>query len=110
MNKHTPGPWMVLDFRGHPDGEWIAIASNVNSESPEVIARIRNEVSGKPLDDIDYSNAKLIAAAPALLEACEMAMAACKTNIESYERDGVTLLEAYHACRTAIESAKVTDV
>ena len=66
---HTPGPWMVLDFRSHPDGEWIAIASNTNPEKPEVVTRIRNEVSGNPLNDVDCANAKLIAASPMMLEA-----------------------------------------
>lgn len=65
MNKHTPGPWTNL-----PRHECIPICRQdeaglsigfVHSSSPERIAE-------------GLANAKLIAAAPELLEALEMAM------------------------------------
>jgi hypothetical protein len=53
--KHTPRPWKIVD-----DGGWLWIYGNV-------------EDGTGPLAEVDrLSNAYLIAAAPDLLEACEL--------------------------------------
>ena len=57
--KHTPGPWSALRYAGEisgPDGEMIA---------PRVFGS---------------ANARLIAAAPELLEALEAVVATCKAE------------------------------
>lgn len=62
---HTPGPWEILDLREKGE-ECITIAMTT---SPQALCRIRNEVSGVPLNQEDLANAKLIAAAPDILAA-----------------------------------------
>lgn len=60
---HTPGPYLILDLRKHGE-ECITIAAKA---TPEALCRIRNEVSGRPLDETDEANARLFAAAPEML-------------------------------------------
>lgn len=57
----------------------------------------------------DEANARLIAAAPDLLAACEAAMKACQDNLSMYQyKNEPLLLGAYDACKTAIAKAKGT--
>jgi hypothetical protein len=62
--KHTPGPWSVQKttiYRAHPNYEWVATTSR--------------EIGGMPEDqELENNNAMLIAAAPELLAALEIAM------------------------------------
>ena len=58
MSEHTPGPWRYRDWNGDPtvvavvgDGLWVVTTPNPNL--------------------VPAANARLIAAAPDLLEACE---------------------------------------
>jgi hypothetical protein len=55
MNKHTPGPWKI-------EGEKMTVPKVVDPKSGDLIASIYVP-----------SNARLIAAAPDLLEACKLA-------------------------------------
>lgn len=59
------GPWIVLDLRGGavPE-ETISIA---NSDYG-IVCRIKNEIKQTPLEDEDLENARLIAAAPRMLQ------------------------------------------
>lgn len=70
MGNHTPGPWMVLDTR-YKGVECITIAPR---HTPQALCRVRNDVTGMPLNDEDVANANLIAAAPELLAACIAAL------------------------------------
>jgi hypothetical protein len=58
MNEHTKEPWFVVE---HPNGEWTIQAGQPGGG--ECVAR-RYGLSNK-------ANARLIAAAPTLLAACE---------------------------------------
>ena len=50
--SHTPGPWVILDLREKGD-ECITIAS---SATPQALCRVRNEVTGLPLNKEDVAN------------------------------------------------------
>lgn len=62
MSNHTPGPWRIERQNPSPTtGEWMIAGS-----APGYLAEIRDCGSGDP-----SANARLIAAAPDLLEALE---------------------------------------
>jgi hypothetical protein len=61
--KHEPGPWAVNDQRA---SGWMNNAMYVGSENTgKIIARVYNDNGG------EEANARLISAAPSLLEALE---------------------------------------
>jgi hypothetical protein len=61
MNKHTPGPWRAQPREGF-EGEWEVVST---CEIEWLIAAAAPHIDGDP----DEANARLIAAAPELLEA-----------------------------------------
>lgn len=100
MSKHTPGPWKWLhNLDGH--------SMTINKDSKTPIAGI----SGMGLhvgQDVAESNARLIAAAPDLLEAqrdlvnlAEAAMKQANNNGAEYDIDGELA-----AARAAIAKAE----
>lgn len=71
MSKHTPGPWKAavakfVTFSGIGIGESLLVTTSLEDDSPD-IALIRAVRDG--LREQDKANARLIAAAPELLEA-----------------------------------------
>jgi hypothetical protein len=95
MSKHTPGPWVAAPYEGYGprttvrqgcERTGMRIASTFETTSPRNIER--NE-----------ANARLIAAAPELLQAL---MAICD---EGDARQGYASIEAYDIARTAIAKA-----
>lgn len=67
--KHTPGPWH-LRYNGKHDGD-----RSVVGRSRDICA-----MDGGPSDDMEtLANARLIAAAPELLEACKAGLAMLET-------------------------------
>ena len=65
MSKHTPGPWTAnRAYRIDKEYGRIALIVPVNGENP--IA----EMTPDYIADMTQANARLIAAAPELLEAC----------------------------------------
>lgn len=67
MNKHTPGPWTAVSDPLHFNSLTTIIAGNVSGGIPQV----RIDVGGKSDIAELEANARLIAAAPNLLEALE---------------------------------------
>ncbi len=64
-NKHTPAPWRVVLANPSPTtGEWM-----IAGEKPGYLAEVRDCGSGDVI-----ANARLIAAAPDLLEALQYAI------------------------------------
>lgn len=64
--QYSPKPWYVLD--GRLNGEEFLSIVTLESDEP-VVARIKNSVSNKPINQNDIANAYLISAAPDLFEA-----------------------------------------
>lgn len=104
--KHTPGPWRY-DGRAYiwgPKSEMVAMTH----EDTEYIALIRGAGEALPMD----ANARLIAAAPELLDACwKLANeAAGFLALSDIERHGMTnsriLRQRLEEARDAIRKAK----
>jgi hypothetical protein len=72
MGKHTRGPWHVRDF----DGSIGSI--DAAGDMPVAQAMQTRPIRIEPNQDERRANARLIAAAPDLLEACKVASALLK--------------------------------
>lgn len=78
MNNHTPGPWTAVeccDSCPLPSG--VAVAVQTDREPWTSIGRICSMTAqgdGKYDPSVTNANARLIAAAPELLAACELAI------------------------------------
>lgn len=70
--SHAPGPWTVLDHTKEPPTQEILCI-------PETGFALECEPF-ESISDTDRANANLIAAAPDLLEACELLLALVETN------------------------------
>lgn len=72
MSKHTPGPWAIEDYRIE-NGDWRS--TGLIWGNPGLVARVNCDKlsSVSPPDKIEMfeANARLIAAAPEMLEALE---------------------------------------
>jgi hypothetical protein len=72
MSKFTPGPWFVVeDLRDETDGYTFIAGYDVQSDSSEIIGC--EGISGDSAENL--ANARLISAAPDLLEALEIWLA-----------------------------------
>lgn len=92
MNKHTPGPWNVEKrwSNGCEVGPWI-----MTDREPNGTRHIIAEIGGAPYIEGDggkrvYADARLIAAAPALLEACQAVANRLDYLSELWGQEGVT--------------------
>lgn len=91
--SHTPGPWVV--------GERKGCHTPIDSDSWFGLAKVVTRMGGSRKDEpTGVANARLIAAAPELLEALE-ALVACIT-----ETRGPNANDAVTAARTVIAKAK----
>jgi hypothetical protein len=99
MSKHTPGPWHVRVFDG---SQW-----SIDAEGDLTLAQAC-QIRPLPLDrkqEERTANARLIASAPELLEACKMIV----EYDEDVEESGGEFLRLYikalNAARAAIAKA-----
>lgn len=95
MSKHTPGPWIVTERR-HPykDGSKAHVERNIytawkhpqlKDNYPVVCTSVGIGMDGEKavqFAHIDEADARLIAAAPDLLEACKAALSDDQPYIE----------------------------
>jgi hypothetical protein len=80
-SEHTPGPWLAI--KGIEDGDELRCGvSAMRGDMGYMVATIEN---GAPGDfcDTEFANARLIAAAPDLLEA----LIACRDQFDFYARE-----------------------
>jgi hypothetical protein len=103
--KHTPGPWKIkgpsIECLPHTDGGDYAILSDelIIAETFERVAAGKAEPA--------LANARLIAAAPELLEACEKLLKRAVLGLEqSASHDGLTNCKAIGRAIGAIAKAK----
>jgi len=88
--EHTPGPWRVGDA-GH-----TVFGPKTDQPSPKTIAH-----------NLSRNNARLIASAPALLEALKMVLTARLIEEQGGPSDGhMTMDDALDWARAAIKAAK----
>ena len=88
MNGHTPGPWFIYDEKA-TDGLPIA-APGIDSESVSIILYGTESdecgVNGRTPEE-QMANARLIAAAPDLLDACNVAFGHLTGGMDGDWRD-----------------------
>ena len=94
---HTPGPWRAEDTNGAKLSKVAVAAPGLNGSTC---------VIGQCAGPDREANARLIAAAPALLEACEIMDAAVKAGHTSSSDLLTHLLEAAAAARAALAAAR----
>lgn len=68
MSKYTPGPWMIGERRKDDNVLQLPIVKQIDEDDPKSSYCVAWIVTGGPSID-DMANARLIAAAPKLLEA-----------------------------------------
>lgn len=104
VGSHTPGPWTT---ESAPHRAWVASVGH-NSDDPQIWTE-RQAKSGESYEWGDKkADARLIAAAPDLLEALEWAMTKlARPDARSTHASGpYPYLEKYDAARAAIAKAK----
>ena len=92
-SKHTPGPWFISS-PGSADKLYVGpvvIQSHrtafTNASTPDALGHIDN--------DTLYANARLIAAAPDLLEALQYLLPIAEKNVEtSFGQDAIRIASA----------------
>ena len=111
--KHTPGPWHIGREQDHSADRWKHNTewSKIRGTDNGLIAKIESiHPKGKRQSkdfDVEAANARLIAAAPELLTACEYALEVIRENIET--NSGVISEQISDCCdtlETAIQKAK----
>lgn len=90
MSKHTPGPWKI-DYE--PDWPWLGVMAG-----DEVV--VATGASDEPRVRADFA---LIAAAPDLLAACRLALAAMRLDIDQVALCAYS--QAWDQAITAAEAA-----
>jgi len=106
MSKHTPGPWKI--DAPTPEGHRPIHES---TEAGYLIATVWADDSGK-----QEADARLIAAAPRLLEACRTLIRICSKRdgtlyeyedwIQAFIEDGSSITECVRLAQAAIAEAK----
>lgn len=91
MSKHTPGPWYHHEAEQFGDTRFYIAQQEGAPYTPnysDVASLIAETVSGE-LVSVQRANAQLIAAAPDLLEACQLMLTAMK--LANWEGDFAAL-------------------
>jgi len=97
-NSHTPGPWHKLCAVTQSGICGASIYGQIESDGQPKLGSHIAEVFGQHTT-IDEANARLIAAAPELLEACKAVLA------NADKRQLVATVETEELCRAAIAKA-----
>ena len=104
MNKHTPGPWKVQK----PDHFVDGLSHFVVSDHPSVSYFHIAEMGTHDGREQAAANARLIAAAPEMLEALELINGYCHAGMMSNELGKhVKLEQIADICRDLIQKAEV---
>lgn len=95
MSKHTPGPWKVAD-RAYDRSSSILrpsfyILVGMDCEDSPTVCSLP---CGPSVSDESWANARLIAAAPELLDALKQAVSSCPCTIAERESGHLTDCQA----------------
>jgi len=110
-DKHTPGPFIATLNAVLVDGRYddiLAIAVVANEEEGELWFGANKPDDGTQVDYVLH-DIETMFAAPALLEACKLALASLKCipdNIEILATDGIPLCEKIQILKAAIAQAE----
>ncbi len=112
--KHTPGPWLIVDRLVYALTPYLGNNRTMAASLPEGVNRFQcsvdscNSREGAPVEEV-MANVRLIAAAPELLDAAELALKTAESWIHD-QLDGTSGLEPALAeldlVRAAIAKAK----
>ena len=106
MNKHTEGPWHIT---GTYCERWVVDSKSPPTGKQNIIAMLQDHWAGNKPDAMD-ANARLIAAAPQMLEALESAVRFIENGIEmgyiSEPQPGTPESATLPAVKEAIRAAK----
>lgn len=99
MNKHTPGPWKLLKFG---DFEHYTVTNQEGTHGFHLgIAQVSFGYS-EPAETEQHANAKLIAAAPELLDALRDLKALVR---DGYQHNDIAMTRSLTQAQAAIEKA-----
>lgn len=106
---HTPGPWHISSIRSKLGGEPVL---SIHGPDDKIYAYVLYGDGGNEQHAAAYDDARLIAAAPALLEAATLAVAALDNSLQSAGTSTAGFIatrrlmaEAHTAIRAAIAQA-----
>ena len=102
MNKHAPGPWSLGEPEAVGNGLFVPVHAELHGELATVVWRMEDDHTDEIPSLGCEANAKLIAAAPELLESL--------TNLVGLARLGAARIDKYHAALANAEAiiAKAT--
>lgn len=81
MSAHTPGPWTLVDATG----EDLAITTE-GRMADDIVPIVEVDIDwDEPLASEQYANAKLIAAAPKLLEALQAVVKVADRKTDEFD-------------------------
>jgi hypothetical protein len=113
VSAHTPGPWSVPHFARMPDGCKCGYVFSEAQSGMGAICEVTHGGEDEPLE-IAAANARLIAAAPDLLESARKTEAALAEHFNlpddfdddyAYDEMGSVLAAAYFSARDVIAKA-----
>lgn len=101
MSQHTPGPWSVI---GSGAGQ-TQVCGRRNGQICEIASYLYDETNEPELDELE-ANARLIAAAPELLEALKELQSQIQQHFKLDVKKHFSLMLANVAASKAIDKAE----
>lgn len=96
MSKHAPGPWSLGSPEVAGKGLFVPVHAELHGELATVVWRMEDDTFDEVPSLGCEANAKLIAAAPELLESL--------TNLVGLAKLGAARLDKYHAALATAEA------
>ena len=104
MSEHTPGPWAIADGKSNVEWRNFAIRPAVS------VRKAQSPIATVPKTDVGEANARLIAAAPELLEVLQVALhlidRGAEACLEDFTDDPVQGKEIHAFCQRVADTAR----
>lgn len=104
MNNHTPGPWTINPFIGRLARNAVYQCVETKAEGIPICQVVGSRAE---MDDESIANARLIAAAPELLNAAKIGLACCVAWGGKCEAAGELILARASVIQAEIISAAI---